>query len=201
MENGSYGKLHQPTESLAMQTELCREKRGAGRDLIPAQMNCSTSSWCHMKQTPKKQLYWASKLGLDPDSLKAAYPSYRGQRLTWKLSFQLKKQFKFCLNSTSFTFFTFWLHDILWQIFEFFNAWFFNSLNLTSPTTETYHHFPLIKFLISLKQPGLIVKLSACSFGYDHTRTPPLLLLVSVSPRWAGYLLLLNNKQNWDAPR
>lgn len=75
------------------------------------------------------------------------------------------------------------------------------EMNLTSPTTETYHHFPLIKFLISLKQPGLIVKLSACSFGYDHTRTPPLLLLVSVSPRWAGYLLLLNNKQNWDAPR
>lgn len=183
--------------------DLCRGKRGAGRDFVPAEMNCSTSSWCHMKQTTKKQLYWASKLGLDPDSLKAAYPSYLGQRLTQKLSFQLKKQFKSCLNSTSSTFFKFWLHYILWQISEFFNAsGILRDESYISHYWNLYnHHFQLINFLISLKQVGLIVKLSACSVGYDHTRTPPLLLLVSVSPRWAGYLLLLNNKQNWDAPR
>lgn len=173
--------------------DLCRGKRGAGRDLVPAEMNCSPSSWCHMKQTPKKQLCWvwiqtAIRL-LIPVTLAKA--SHGNSPFSWRNSLK------------PFTFFKFWLHSILWQISEFFNA--SSTLRDESYISHYWnlyhHHFHLIKFLISLKQVGLIGKLSACSVGYDHTRTPPLLLLVSVSPRWAGYLLLLNNKQNWDAPR
>lgn len=31
---------------------LCRGKRGAGTDLVPAEMNCSTSSWCQHETNP-----------------------------------------------------------------------------------------------------------------------------------------------------